>query len=766
MMFSTLSGTGRAPQPNLRGLLIAAYILALATAASGADSAYALVYQVVDLGPANFAGSVGQGVNGIQQVGTGPLTDSSATHALLWSGTAGSCLDLNGTFGQSQAYATNGTQQAGYGTVSGNSHAVLWNGSGSSFVDLNPSGFTDSEAHGIDGTRQAGYGTMQSQVHALLWSGTAASVVDLHPPTASGFTSSYARSISGPQQAGYGFKSGVSRALLWSGTAASYVDLNPTGYAASAAYSNARSQQVGYAVTNTSQTHAMLWNGTAGSFVDLNPSGYANSVAWSTNGGLQVGYASDGTAYHAMLWRGTAASAVDLGQYLPSGLSDPKAYGVDAQGNVVGYAVDSFLKKHAILWQAVPGTWKGGGNNDWGDTTHWQSGTITTVPDGRGEPVVFGDFPYTGTIDLLSADRTVGHITFHSGVQSTIKSSGGKTLKLDNGAGFATVSVAGSHSITAPISLLSDMAVTTMAANDSLTISGAISGSQGVTKDGPGKLTLSGASTYSGGTTVSGGSLIVSAVNILPTGGSVTIGPGGTLVLQATPEPPVPAWVGGGTNDWATGTNWSTGSVPGGQGARIVVGNSGATGVVDLATAGRTVGQITFNSSAATTIKSSGAKTLTLDNGASAATLAVAGSHSITAKLALASDLSVNASAAGASLSVSGGISGAHRLTKTGAGTLTLSGADSYSGGTVVSGGKLVIADLNALPTGGSLTISAGGTLVLQSGLHVEAGLSAGSAAVAGSASAVEVVPEPGSLVLLGSLLAALIAWRFAVGWI
>jgi autotransporter-associated beta strand protein len=56
-----------------------------------------------------------------------------------------------------------------------------------------------------------------------------------------------------------------------------------------------------------------------------------------------------------------------------------------------------------------------------------------------------------------------------------------------------------------------------------------------------------------------------------------------------------------------------------------------------------------------------------------------------------------------------GGGTGNGGLIKTGAGTLTLSGANSYQGGTVVSGGTLVVDTAAALPAGGALTIGAGG---------------------------------------------------------
>lgn len=66
----------------------------------------------------------------------------------------------------------------------------------------------------------------------------------------------------------------------------------------------------------------------------------------------------------------------------------------------------------------------------------------------------------------------------------------------------------------------------------------------------------------------------------------------------------------------------------------------------------------------------------------------------------------------GNNVSFASALNGAGGLTKTGAGTLTLTAANGYSGGTTVSGGTLQLANAAALPTSGALTML-GGTLAL-----------------------------------------------------
>jgi autotransporter-associated beta strand protein len=68
-------------------------------------------------------------------------------------------------------------------------------------------------------------------------------------------------------------------------------------------------------------------------------------------------------------------------------------------------------------------------------------------------------------------------------------------------------------------------------------------------------------------------------------------------------------------------------------------------------------------------------------------------------------------------LTVSGnitdGINGSTRLTKTGSGTLVLSGADTYSGGTTISAGTIQLGSSTGLPSTGTLTVSGTGTFDL-----------------------------------------------------
>jgi hypothetical protein len=180
----------------------------------------------VDLNPGGFAGSLGIATDGGQQVGYGArtggvgLAPSNGNHALLWSGTAESLVDLHPVSGYdiTSANGVGGGQQVGWGGAYGSEHALLWTGSAQSVVDLHPSGFSRTVARAVAAGQQVGWGTTDDGLtHALLWNGTADSVVDLHVFLPAGFTRSGASGIdaSGNIIGGAVDAQGVGHAILW-----------------------------------------------------------------------------------------------------------------------------------------------------------------------------------------------------------------------------------------------------------------------------------------------------------------------------------------------------------------------------------------------------------------------------------------------------------------------------------------------------------------------------------------------------------------------
>ena len=238
---------------------------------NGTAGTYASVH------PAGYVQSTVIGMGDGQMVGVGGLIDpaqpdSNIQHALLWNAPgAAAVVDLHpgGGWRSSFAYAAAGGRQVGALLNSSSEHAVIWSGSARTLVDLHNSKFISTVAYGIYGTQQVGYGYMKTAGphgtvvfvnHGLLWSGSAASMVDLHP---AGFSHSFVRGLNANKQVGFGFIGSQYHALVWTGTAASALDLHQfvTGFPESDAFAiDAAGNIVGVAGDSlTDVWHAILW---------------------------------------------------------------------------------------------------------------------------------------------------------------------------------------------------------------------------------------------------------------------------------------------------------------------------------------------------------------------------------------------------------------------------------------------------------------------------------------------------------------------------
>ena len=169
----------------------------------------------------------------------------------------------------------------------------------------------------------------------------------------------------------------------------------------------------------------------------------------------------------------------------------------------------------------------------------------------------------------------------------------------------------------------------------------------------------------------------------------------------------------------------------------------------------QSAGALVFTSSDGYTLAAGTGGTLTLGTAAGGSITVLGGTHMISAPLILAGSGDI-APASGTQLTISGDISetgGSQSLTLSDAGTLILSGSNSYSGGTVVTAGTLIVNNSAALPDGTSLTVGAGGTFIYDPSV---------AGAPAAASAAINAVPEPGTLVLLaaGGLVLLVGAWR------
>jgi len=285
-----------------------------------------------------------------------------------------------------------------------------------------------------------------------------------------------------------------------------------------------------------------------------------------------------------------------------------------------------------------------------------------------------------------------------------------------------------------------------LSASLNTTLAGGISGSGSLTKQSNGTLTLSGGNSYTGTTTITGGTLAIGGDGNLGTG-SLTMN-GGTLSVtgsSVTIDNAISLGNNGGTVNNANAVTLSglvsgTGALTkAGTGVLTLSGNNADysgnialnQGVI-IAAHNNALGNTTGSTAVAsgTTLRVGNgltlAENLTISGvGINSAYGALkinegTGSATVTGNITLAADSYIGAFNAGDSLTLSGVISGGFALTKVGAGTLALTGVNTYSGVTTVSAGTLVAGSDNALGTTTAGTaVSSGAKLELSDGVNV-----------------------------------------------
>ncbi len=302
----------------------------------------------------------------------------------------------------------------------------------------------------------------------------------------------------------------------------------------------------------------------------------------------------------------------------------------------------------------VDGSWST--NSGPGDT-NWATDLAGTVdlgaPPGPGDTLVFSALNATGPtiITTLDDDFTVDSLRFSSNPASVTSltinqgTSGVLTLApISSNNGITVGGNAGTITIVAPLVVGADQTwgvVGTGANGSSLVVSGDVTFTASVIKTGEGVLTLGGANSGAGGLTLTGGTLNLASATA-PGTGTLTINPGVTL------------------------DNTS--------GSALTLSNNNTLAVN---------GSFTFTGSDDLNL---GTGALTLGNNA---ILSVAASQLIV----------------GGNISDGGNN---HVLTKAGAGTLALNGANTHGGGTILGAGTLNIGNASALGTG-AFTVAAGG---------------------------------------------------------
>lgn len=332
----------------------------------------------------------------------------------------------------------------------------------------------------------------------------------------------------------------------------------------------------------------------------------------------------------------------------------------------------------------------------------------------------------SGTLTLSASNSYTGVTQINAGTLNlgSVDALAGSTLDMNSGdAGSLVFGVTGTNTynlggLIGPRNLAtSGSANMSVGANGtSGTYSGILSGAGALTKVGSGTLTLAGANTYGGATTVSGGVLALGASNVLSGSTAVTISTGVLDTTASNFSGSVGAFTissgtlaGGGTI--TTGTYVLSGGVVNanlGSGTVNVSGNAALNGTAGATTVNLNAGTLTLGSGSRLTganvaVTGSSGASLTLGGNESFGSLAGAADMALGGNTLTVGSANVTGTFSGILSGVGGG------LTKIGAGALTLSGSNTFSGQTRVEAGVLALGAANVISNQSNLLVNGGG---------------------------------------------------------
>jgi autotransporter-associated beta strand protein len=324
-------------------------------------------------------------------------------------------------------------------------------------------------------------------------------------------------------------------------------------------------------------------------------------------------------------------------------------------------------------------TWSGGTGNLWSTAANWSAGA----------PVAGGNLTFNGTTNLtsindissLSLGKNGTAISFGTGVGNYVISGNGgasNNLTLNGGITTANTATETSQTISLNLDLIGANRGIVVGQRSTLILSGNISSSTGsgnVAKSGAGTLRLEGNNTFTGGLNVSAGTVVATSIANYGISSAVGNASSGTSII-----------VGSANNNATLSFDLATANT---SNRTFLIGGSGVT-----AAGGAIINSISTNA----------ANTLTLTGNATGIFNLQQGSVNSTRTLTLGGANTGNNTISGIIQNSSALSNGTINLAKADAGKWILSGNNTYSGTTTLSGGTLQADHVNALGLGGNIT--------------------------------------------------------------
>jgi autotransporter-associated beta strand protein len=367
------------------------------------------------------------------------------------------------------------------------------------------------------------------------------------------------------------------------------------------------------------------------------------NVAQSTSGAAQIrlGAAAGGTQDQGSIVLSTNLDLAQNNTFF-------NATGFQFDGKITGAGAINKTGLGEVRLIRDNSGWSGGMNINEGNVTIFNS------------PSAMGTGTWTLGGGASNTSLRVGSANTYSNAGGIVVAAGAGTRTIAN---YTNTNAAGNSTLSGAITLnkdaIFDITQVTAGTHDRLSLSGAVGGAGGIVKTGTGILLLTASNSYSGATDIQGGKLYLGGAGRLGSG-AVTISSGANL-------------------DFGTGASQTNVVANNISGAGSILQSSASTdtrftGDV-TSTGGLTINNGTVRIGNGTTTGSYSGDT-TISNGA---TLAFARSNDYTHV---------------------GTISGAGGVSKTAAGTVTMTASNSYSGVTSLFDGALVAGNADALGTG------------------------------------------------------------------
>ncbi len=450
---------------------------------------------------------------------------------------------------------------------------------------------------------------------------------------------------------------------------------------------------------------------------------------------------------------GDTVTLIGTGTFASSAVGGP--YAVTSTSTLGGAGAGNYtLTQPTGLTASIFATtaWNNPAGGFWGTTANWLNNVIAA---GSGVTGDFSqlDFTADATVNLDSA-RTIGNLVFGDTDTGTAAS-----LTISNNATPAnTLTLAGSSPT---------ITVNTLGTGKSAAIAAVVAGSSGLTKTGNGKLNLSGANTFTGGTTISNGTVQFAADNNLGASASGVALQGGTLAMVAAgtvvDTHVITVGAAGGTIDLGdkqlqlgtanlltgsgTLTNTGVGGGIAGGSMWIQQANTGLSGPIFVNGAVTEAGVATALGSSAVTVNANGelavdsvtfANNVTVDGGKISGnngnTTVLSGTVTVGAGGMTLATRNWWSPATGANMTINNAIASGIVIKTGSAGTLTLSGVNTFTGITNKEG-KI---NFNNGAAGGSGIYSENGTTNL-AGTGVGGGTLAAPITVVGASANVTI---------------------------